>query len=209
MITRVTRLRPILAHTSLWAPGCAPKLGRQVQTCPTRRCARLASIFQLTGDSTPWVDAARTRQAAISLTRLNMTRPPMPGRQSQPFIPTTRSTTWLASCSPTVEHHTSTASAVRQQERLHLPIAYSGITQSQTPLVPFLLRGQAPWQGRLCPVGSRSITTSCTSWVDSLLVPRVRLTRSGSLLLPLIRGLKNRLCCLRRAPTYRRRPSVT
>ena len=107
-IIRAIRLRPILAHTSSWAPACAPKLG-QVQTCPTRRCARLASISRPTANSTPWVDAVPILQAAISLTRLNTTRRPTPGLPSQLLILTTRSTTWLAPCSPTLAHHTSTA----------------------------------------------------------------------------------------------------
>ena len=42
----------------------------------------------------------RLQQAAISCTHLNMTRRPTLGPPSQPLTPTTRSTTWLAACSP-------------------------------------------------------------------------------------------------------------
>ena len=62
--------------------------------------APLASFSRLTGSFMPWAGAAPMQRGAISCIHLNMIRRPTLGRPSQPLILTTRSTTWLAPCSP-------------------------------------------------------------------------------------------------------------
>src|SRR6476646_11597429 len=76
------------------------------------------------------------------------------------------------------------------------------------PSRPLLLPGRETLTALLCLVALRSLTTVCTSWVDSTSQRAARPTRSGSLLPAPTSGRRRLLFCQFHAATYRPRLSV-